>query len=89
MKEIVIMENLQEMGRKCWRYELTNIAIDGDANLRYTTYGVKALDHDGNVVAAYDDVSTDRQGMEELVGKCNECDLHVLHLEDVLLDLIE
>jgi hypothetical protein len=88
-KGIVVMEKRREKGQNHWSYELTNIAIDGEGNLRYTTYGVQALDHEGNVAAAYADVSTDRRKVEELVAKCNENDLHILHLEDVALDLIE
>jgi hypothetical protein len=63
--------------------------IDGEEDLRYTTYGVAALGRDGEVLAAYADVSTDRRGMEKLVERCNECGLSIRHLEDVLLDFIE
>jgi hypothetical protein len=83
------MEKNQENDRIYWTYELTNNIIDGKENLRYTTYGVRALDSLGNPQAVYADVSTDRQSVEALVGKCNEGGLHLLHLEDVLLDLIE
>jgi hypothetical protein len=83
------MNELWGEGQKSYTYKLTSSVIDGEDNLRYTTYGVAALDQSGEVLSAYPDVSADRLGLEELVVRCNERGLSILHLEDVLLDFIE
>lgn len=74
-----------------WRYVMTSTEtdIDGGENVRYTTYGVKAFDSEGNVATVYPDVSTKKALVEEIVEKCNLYNADVIHLEDILLDCLD
>lgn len=78
----------KEMQVSQYIYELTETHIDDLQDISYTTYGIQALDSDQKVVVAYADVLTNRVLVEELVHKCNLLELDVLHLQDVIWDLI-
>lgn len=72
----------------CWRYELTAADVDDGEDMRYTTYGVRALDLDGKIAASFIDVSTNKAFVQDIVEKCNKFDAHIMHLEDILIDHI-
>lgn len=77
-----------EVVRLLYRYELTSTVIDGEEHMRYTTYGICAVNQDGAIAASYPDVSTSEEFVQQLVEQCNRCELDVLHLKDILLDNI-
>lgn len=69
-------------------YARTTSVVDGEDDLRYTTYGIVARDERQNIVARIDDVSTDLALVDEIVARCNANDADILHLEDIVLDWI-
>ncbi len=59
-----------------------------------TAYGIAVLadaDTDGTatVIASIHDITSDKQGLEALVHRCNDLDLSPIHLEDVVEDFLE
>ena len=58
-----------------------------------TSYGIVAYadaDRDGSktIVASVRDVTTDKEGLAELVGDCNRLGLSIIHLSDVVEDFL-
>ena len=69
-------------------YELrTDIVFDED-NCEYTVYGITALDCFKNVLITVDDIFFDKQKAEEFVGLCNKEKLELIHLKDVIEDIL-
>ena len=77
-----------EQLRGVLKYDLTTTDIDGEYDMRYTTYGIVAVNHIGDIVVCYKDVSTDAEFVKTIVDKCNELEVSAIHLEDILLDYI-
>lgn len=77
-----------ETGRVVYQYYLTETNVDGEDNIRYTTYGIRAEAPTGDVVAEYADVTTNQDLMQRLVAQCNEHCADVIHLEDIIFDTI-
>lgn len=69
-------------------YELTTDVIDGEGDMKYTTYGIMALDQNTRQLAQYRDVSTNQSFVRQIVDKCNKNQVDVLHLKDIILDSI-
>lgn len=69
-------------------YEMTSDVVDGGEDMEYTTYGIKAVDENTEVVAHYRDVSTNMDFVRQIIEKCNQYQVDVLHLEDIILDSI-
>lgn len=84
----MVKSNESASAHKTWYYEITMADIDGGGDMEYTTYGIKAMDSDAHVAAAYADVSTSKAFVQQIVDKCNQFDADVIHLEDILLDEI-
>lgn len=73
-----------------YRYELTSRkVVDGEEDIRYTTYGISAVNQNGEVVVSHPDVSTDKVFMIRLVERCNNGQLDALHLRDVIIDSLD
>lgn len=81
-------EGQMEVMRVKYFYERTSCVVDGEEDMEYTTYGVRALDQNQNVAAAYPDVSTRADFVQNIVDLCNQNEADVLHLEDILTDSI-
>ena len=62
------------------RYKMTE---SEDCECRY---GIEA--HSGGKSLRYDCVTADRAAMETLVGLCNEYNLEICHLGDILEDFL-
>lgn len=61
--------------------------------IRRTSYGIAAyadIDEDGiaTVVASVHDITSDKHKLAELVRKCNQLGLSVVHLNDVVEDFL-
>ncbi len=54
---------------------------------QYTAYGI-GVRCDGVEVARVSDICTDRGAVEELVRRCNDGGLDIIHLLDVVEDII-
>ncbi len=55
---------------------------------KYRTYGIIALDDQGNILKAVHDVSCDLSKLEPLVELCNRFQLSLCHLCDVVEDFM-
>lgn len=60
---------------------------DEDAN-KYTVYGIEAVDSKGKVLLSFSDIFFDKQKAEHFVNLCNENDLELIHLADVVEDAL-
>ena len=66
--------------------------IEGELKINeevYTTYGIIALENDGEdliIVAEVPDVSTNKEFVEKLARECSESRLSPVHLKDVVED---
>lgn len=66
----------------------TDIVTDEDNN-KHTVYGVDALDRFENVLESVADIFFDKQKAEEFIKLCNEEKLELIHLQDVIEDVLE
>lgn len=69
-------------------YELTTAHIDDWGDISYTTYGIRAVDGQGKTAMIFPDIDVDKASVQRLVDKCNEGELRLIHLRDVLEDYI-
>lgn len=65
----------------------TDIVLDED-NCEYTVYGITALDSYENVLMTVEDIFFDKQKAEEFVELCNQEKLELIHLQNVIEDVI-
>lgn len=69
---------------------ITYFVIPNQANLEdstYTTYGIGSM-HNNLMIAQIPDVTTDFNKIKSLVLTCNENDLSLIHLFDIIEDFI-
>ena len=66
----------------------TDIVTDEDNN-KHTVYGVDALDRFENVLESVADIFFDKLKAEEFIKLCNEEKLELIHLKDVIEDVVE
>lgn len=66
----------------------TDILTDEDNN-KHTVYGVDALDRFENVLESVADIFFDKLKAEEFIKLCNEEKLELMHLQDVIEDVLE
>ena len=60
-----------------------------DESLPKIVYGVTVYDFQGKLIRQVNDLSTEREVIEEFVARCNSGQLHRIHVEDVLADFVE
>ncbi len=65
----------------------TDIVTDEDNN-KHTVYGVDALDRFENVLESVADIFFDKLKAEEFIKLCNEEKLELIHLQDVIEDIL-
>lgn len=65
----------------------TDVVTD-DENHRYTVYGITALDNFGNMLKSFEDIFFSKQKAEEFVELCNDEKLELIHLQDVVEDVL-
>ena len=62
--------------------------IDELENIRYTTYGVRVTDEDGNILFAAPDVDTRKEYVQRFVELCAGGDVRLVHIPDLLEDYL-
>ena len=67
--------------------ELLTSIIDDEEQMRYTTYGMRVTDRQGDVFMELTDISLDKKRVEEFVATCN-CGVSTIHIGDLLDDLM-
>ena len=70
------------------KYILRTDVVTDEENLKYTVYGITALDSFGNVLNTFEDIFFNKQKAEEFVELCNDEKLELIHLQDVVEDAL-
>ena len=67
-----------------------NYALRGVSRVSYGIAAYADVEQDGTatILAAVSDITSDRKKLEELVYRCNQAQLSVLHLSDVVEDFL-
>ena len=66
----------------------TDIVTDEDNN-KHTVYGVDAVDRFKNTLKSVADIFFDKEKAEEFIELCNREKLELIHLQDVLENIID
>ena len=69
------------------KYTLRTDTVTDDESHKYIVYGITALDKFENVLQTVSDLFFDRQKAEAFIKLCNEEELELIHLQDVIEDL--
>ena len=69
-------------------YRLNETTITDENGEKYTVYGIDAVNDNGYILESHTDIFFDRLKAEEFVSLCNECELELIHLPDVVEDAI-
>lgn len=69
-------------------YKLRTDQIFDEENQMYTVYGIEVWES-GQCIQSVGDIFFDFQKAERFVAKCNQLELSVIHLMDVILDILE
>lgn len=69
-------------------YCLRRDVIRREDDVQYTAYGLDAVDSDGRILRSVPDLLLDRQRVMDLIDRCNALELSLIHLDDVIEDLL-
>ena len=69
-------------------YRLNEITITDEEDIKHIVYGIDAVDKCGNILTSYTDIFFDQTKTENFVALCNECELELIHLPDMVEDAI-
>ena len=70
------------------KYILRTDVVTDEENQKYTVYGITTLDSFGNVLNTFEDIFFSKQKAEEFVKLCNEEKLELIHLQNVVEDVL-
>ena len=65
-------------------YKLNETIIKDEDGMTYTLYGIDALDTNGNIVKSVKNIFFQRSRATNLINLCNEGELALTHLDDVI-----
>ncbi len=71
-----------------YTYRLNETTVTDEDGEMYTVYGIDAVDESGNILESFPDIFFDLTKAEEFIDSCNICELHLIHLADVVEDVI-
>ena len=69
------------------KYILIRDTYSGDTE-RHIGYGIAVVDNESAIVSAATDLSCNENEVAELVNKCNELELSLVHFQDVVEDFL-
>ncbi len=69
-------------------YKLNETIIKDEDGMTYTLYGIDALDTNGNIVKSVKNIFFQRSRATNLINLCNEGELALTHLADVIEDAL-
>ena len=69
-------------------FERISKIIKTEDGLEIETYGIKAVSKNGNVLKSVDDITTDSQKLDKFISLCNQGNLALRHLNDVIEDFL-
>lgn len=71
------------------KYTLKTDKIQGEENKLFIVYGVIAADSQKHVISSIADIFCDKIKAERFIDLCNKDQLSVLHLKEVINDVLE
>jgi len=71
------------------KYILRADTVTDEDNCEHLVYGITAIDTRSNVLESYEDIFFDKQKAEEFIELCNEEKLELIHLPDVIDDILD
>lgn len=69
-------------------YCLRRDVILREDGVLYIAYGLDAVDADGRILRSVPDLLLDRWRVMDLIDRCNALELSLIHLDDVIEDLL-
>ena len=69
-------------------YTLRTDIVTDEENQRHTVYGIDVLDNFKNVIKTVKDIFFNKQKAENFIKLCNEEKLELVHLQDVIEDIL-
>ena len=69
-------------------YQVNETTVTNEDGIKRTVYGIDAVDKYGNILSSYTDIFFDKTKAEKFVALCNNCELELIHLPDVIEDII-
>lgn len=70
------------------KYILRTDILTDEENRRHTVYGITALDSRGNVLQSVADIFFCKEKAENFITLCNEEKLELIHLQNVIEDVL-
>ena len=70
------------------RYILRTDTVTDEDNQRHTVYGITALDGRGAEISSFHDIFFDKRKAEDFIELCNSEKLELIHLADVVEDIL-
>lgn len=71
-----------------YMYQLNETNVEDEDGNVYIVYGIDAVDRAGNIIESFTDIFFERSKAESFVALCNECELSLIHLADVVEDAL-
>ena len=69
-----------------WYSIMENLVCDEDQAVYTIMYGIQAINPNGEIVKCYSNIFFDKKDADSFVKVCNEGQLSLIHLEDVIED---
>ena len=69
-------------------YRLNETTIADEDEKKYTVYGIDAVNDNGYILESHSDIFFGLLKAEKFVSLCNDCELKLIHLPDVIEDAI-
>ena len=70
------------------KYALRTDIVTDEDNRRYTVYGITVLDTFGKVLKTFEDIFFSKQKADNFIELCNKEKLELIHLQDVIDDIL-
>lgn len=69
-------------------YQLNETTVKDNDGIIHTLYGIDAVNNKDEVVKSFTKIFYARSKAIDLVTLCNECELSIIHLENVVDDVL-
>ena len=69
-------------------YRLNETTVKDKNGIVYTFYGIDAVKEKGKIVKSFTKIFYERSRAQDLVALCNECELSIIHLANVVDDAL-
>ena len=69
-------------------YQLNETTVKDKDGIVYTVYGIDAVNKKGKIVKSFTKIFYERSRAQDLVALCNECELSIIHLANVVEDAL-